>query len=186
MSTTTTVLDAPKSNSTISLNVSDSNVVEPYKYEHLLPYFSQDKYPPLTPFKHEDPGLRALQHENPRSFLDRATSLVDLTPNLGTEVTGVNLATLDSDAKDQLALAVGRLMYLAVLICCRWLNEAFWYSKTSRNLSTKAPIFILLLDVISVGKSASVSLELSSSRSLHIHPTSGHPKGYPEIHLVYK
>lgn len=80
---------------------------EPYKYEHLLPVFPKDEhYPPLEPFGHVDPGRRALQHENPRSFLERATSVDDLTPKLGTSVRGVNLATLTNDERDQLALEV--------------------------------------------------------------------------------
>lgn len=28
--------------------------------------------------------------------------------------------------------------------------------------------------------------QLTEHRSLHIHPTSGHPAGFPEIHLVYR
>ena len=80
---------------------------EPYKYQHLAPAFPKDEhYPPLEPFEHVDPGFRALQHQNPRSFLDRATYLDALTPNLGTDIRGVNLATLTSDERDQLALEV--------------------------------------------------------------------------------
>jgi sulfonate dioxygenase len=56
-----------------------------YRYSHLLPHFSRDHYPPLTPFLHSDPGLRALNHANPRAFLQNATSVVELTPRLGTE-----------------------------------------------------------------------------------------------------
>lgn len=80
---------------------------ELYPYAHLLPHFSPEKFPPLTPFKHEDPAFRALQHADPRAFLKNAISVVELTPDLGTEVQGVNLATLDSDGRDQLALEVG-------------------------------------------------------------------------------
>lgn len=79
---------------------------EEYKYAHLMPVFSQDRYPPLTPFEHIDPGHRALSHPNPRAFLDGATNIDELTPHLGTEVTGVNLAELDSTGRDQLALEV--------------------------------------------------------------------------------
>lgn len=79
---------------------------EPYRYAHLLPVFSTETYPPLEPFDHVDPGFRALSHPNPRSFLSRATSVHDLTPNLGTEIRGVNLATLSSDERDQIALEV--------------------------------------------------------------------------------
>ncbi len=83
-----------------------AQATDEYRYSHLLPVFSQDRYPPLTPFDHVDPGARALNHQNPRSFLDSASSVVELTPSLGTEVHGVNLRTLDSDARDQLALEV--------------------------------------------------------------------------------
>jgi sulfonate dioxygenase len=92
---------------------------ESYQYTHLLPHFSQDHYPSLTPFDHIDPGQRALAHPNPCLFLDNATSIIQLTPNLGTEVQGVNLAVLDSDGRDQLALEVllfSGLVYLTPLL----------------------------------------------------------------------
>lgn len=79
---------------------------EPYRYAHLLPFFSTDKYPPLEPFTHVDPGSRALSHSNPRAFLDKATRVIELTPHLGTDVHGINLAELDSNGRDQLALEV--------------------------------------------------------------------------------
>ena len=90
---------------------------EPYRYAHLLPAFPKDEhYPPLTPFEHVDPAARALNLTNPRAFLDNATSIVELTPNLGTEVQGVNLATLDSDGRDQLALLVCTILILTHLV----------------------------------------------------------------------
>ena len=79
---------------------------ETYKYAHLLPHFSQDKYPPLIPFQHIDPGFRAVKHPDPRAFLKGAASVIELTPNLGTEVRGIRLTDLVSDARDQLALEV--------------------------------------------------------------------------------
>ena len=100
----------PVPSATLKLNAEErqqkASESEEYRYSRLLPVFSQDRYPPLTPFQHTDPGHRALSHPNPRSFLDNATSLVELTPNLGTEVHGINLRNLDSDARDQLALEV--------------------------------------------------------------------------------
>lgn len=79
---------------------------ETYKYAHLLPHFSQDTYPPLIPFEHIDPGSRALKHPDPRAFLKGATSIIELTPNLGTQVRGISLRDLDTDGRDQLALEV--------------------------------------------------------------------------------
>lgn len=97
--------------STISLAAASLSVVpslqeSKYRYAHLLPHFSADRYPPLTPFEHVDPALRAFTHDNPRAFLDNATSVRELTPYLGTEVTGVNLAELGNAGRDQLALEV--------------------------------------------------------------------------------
>jgi len=53
---------------------------------------------------------------------------------------------------------------------------------------------VLLFFVRSIGQGLplyhiacpSVATLTDSSSRLHIHPTSGHPKDYPQIHLVYK
>ncbi|TFY80183.1 hypothetical protein EWM64_g3822 [Hericium alpestre] len=131
---------------------------EPYRYAHLLPYFSPETYPPLTPFEHIDPASRALSHSNPRSFLDNATSVTELTPQLGTEVRGVSLAQLDSDARDQLALEVARRGLMVFRDQEEFLESGpDFYRAWGRHFGR-----------------------------LHIHPTSGHPQGIPELHLVYK
>ncbi|CCM00337.1 uncharacterized protein FIBRA_02367 [Fibroporia radiculosa] len=132
---------------------------DPYRYAHLLPVFPQDEhYPPLTPFDHVDPASRALNHPNPRSFLDNSTSIVQLTPHLGEEVRGVNLATLDSDGRDQLALEVAR--------------RGLMIFRDQQEFIDRGPDFYL-----EWGRHFG---------RLHIHPTSGHPENYPEVHLVYR
>jgi sulfonate dioxygenase len=83
-----------------------------YRYAHLLPTFSSDRYPPLVPYDHVDPGQRALSHPNPNAFLDGATSISEITPRFGTEVIGINLAELDSTGRDQVALEVGISLFL--------------------------------------------------------------------------
>ncbi|KAI0047826.1 TauD-domain-containing protein [Auriscalpium vulgare] len=129
-----------------------------YRYANLLPHFSPATYPPLTPFVHADPGARALAHPDPRSFLANASSVVDLTPNLGTEVRGVSLTELDSDGRDQLALEVARRGLLVF--------------RDQKDFIDRGPEYYLTWG--------------SHFGRLHIHPTSGHPQGYPELHLVYK
>lgn len=79
-----------------------------YKYKHLLPVHIPTSYPPLVPFQHIDPGSRALSHEHPRAFLANATRVTNLTPQIGTEVDGVQLRHLSDEAKDQLALLVAQ------------------------------------------------------------------------------
>ncbi|KAI9068009.1 TauD-domain-containing protein [Trametes sanguinea] len=132
---------------------------EPYKYAHLLPVFPKDEhYPPLTPFEHTDPGLRALSHPNPRAFLDNATSVIDLTPRLGSEIRGVNLAELDNTGRDQLALEVARRGLLVFRDQQDFIDRGIDFYREWGSYFGR----------------------------LHIHPTSGHPEGAPEIHLVYR
>ena len=105
MSSTTTITTTEQPQPSLTLRPK-ADEQEAYKYKHLLPVFVHNTLPPLTPFEHVDPGRRALPHEKPRAFLDAATSIVDLTPHLGTEVRGVDLTKLDSTGRDQLALEV--------------------------------------------------------------------------------
>lgn len=129
-----------------------------YRYTNLLPVFDRSEhYDPLVPFVHVDPGARALNHPNPRSFLDAAT-IVDITPAFGSEIRGVDLISLDSDSRDQLALEVARR---GVLV---FRNQEGWLSAHPDEW-------------LEFGKHFG---------RLHIHPTSGHPAGYPELHLVYR
>jgi len=79
-----------------------------YKYKHLLPIYVPTSLPPLVPFEHIDPGSRALSHKNPRVFLANATRVTNLTPQIGTEVDGVQLSGLSDEAKDQLGLFVAQ------------------------------------------------------------------------------
>ncbi|KAK0506050.1 alpha-ketoglutarate-dependent sulfonate dioxygenase [Armillaria luteobubalina] len=156
--TATTTTETSQSSSLKLHSPNGKESQETYKYARLLPVFVNNQYPPLTPFDHVDPGHRALDHSNPRAFLDNATSIVDLTPHLGTEIRGVNLATLDSDGRDQLALEVAKRGVLVF--------------RDQQDFIDRGPDFYLQF--------------AKHFGRLHIHPCSGHPEGYPELHLVYK
>ncbi|KAF7340038.1 TauD domain-containing protein [Mycena venus] len=131
-----------KTQGTLILNNSAQTTQDEYRYSHLLPHFSRDTYPPLTPFLHSDPR----------------TAVVELTPRLGTEVHGINLAELDSDARDELALEVAR--------------RGLMVFRDQHDFIDRGPDFYKQWG--------------SHFGRLHIHPTSGHPAGYPELHLVYR
>jgi len=129
-----------------------------YKYAHLLPYFSTDKYPPLEPFEHVDPGHRALSHPDPRSFLKNATRVTEIQPYFGSDIAGVQLIDLDSDGRDQLALYVAQRGLVVFRNQQDFIDRDVDYHRAWG----------------------------SHFGRLHIHPTSGHPTGAPELHLVYR
>lgn len=81
----------------------------------------------------------------------------DLTPKFGSEVKGVQLSSLDDKGKDELALYVAQRGVVA------------FRDQDFADLDIK--------DAVEYGKHFG---------RLHIHPTTGAPKGYPEIHLVHR
>lgn len=81
----------------------------------------------------------------------------DLTPTIGTEVTGVQLSKLTNAGKDQLARFVAERKVVA------FRDQDF----------ADLPISEALEYARYFGR-------------LHIHPTSGAPEGHPEVHLVHR
>ncbi|GAA5986154.1 hypothetical protein JCM11641_004729 [Rhodosporidiobolus odoratus] len=131
---------------------------EVYPYSHFLPTFdAQLKLQPLEPFTHIDPGLKALQGSQPRSFLEEA-EVDDCTPRFGSEVSGVQLSQLDARGRQQLALYVAQRGVVA------FRDQDFLDKDPEWMLGDWATFF---------GRP-------------HIHPCSGAPEGYPEFHLVYR
>lgn len=127
-------------------------------YPDFLPTWNPlEKYPPLEPFKHEDPGLRA----NPKlpNLLPKGGSQVvkRITPKLGTEITGIQLSQLDSHGKDELALLVAQ----------------------------RGVVVFREQDFADYGPQFAVDYGRHFGR-LHIHPTSGAPRNHPELHICYR
>ncbi|KAJ6581044.1 hypothetical protein B0H19DRAFT_1369481 [Mycena capillaripes] len=135
----------------------EDNTDEPYRYAHLLATFSKVKYPALQPFEHIDAGSRALKHPDPRSFLANSNA-IEMTPEFGLDVRGCNPAELTHDQKDQLALEVARRGVVVFRDQQDFIGRgAGFYTEWGRHFGP-----------------------------LHVHPTSGHPDGHHEAHLVYK
>ncbi|KAL1606530.1 hypothetical protein SLS60_003935 [Paraconiothyrium brasiliense] len=92
-----------------------------------------------------------------KDLLVDGSKLQHLTPTTGSEVTGVQLSKLSNAGKDQLALLVAQRKVVAF---------------RDQDLAD-LPIQEALDFGAYFGRH-------------HIHPTSGAPEGYPEIHLVYR
>lgn len=130
-----------------------------YKYSRFLPAFDHSLHlPPLEPFEHADPGHAALSDPKPRSFLEGAVE-DEMTPDFGSEVTGVQLRDLDERGRQQLALFVAQRGVVAF--------------RDQRSFIDADPEWQLNDWGRGWGR-------------LHIHPTSGQPAEYPELHLVYR
>ncbi|KAM0746017.1 alpha-ketoglutarate-dependent sulfonate dioxygenase [Meredithblackwellia eburnea MCA 4105] len=132
---------------------------ENYKYKRFLPTYSEDygQLPAVEPFEHVDPGHKALKHTDPRSFL-QGGEIDDLTPDFGSEVSNVQLSKLTPEERDQLALYVAQRGVVA------FRDQDFIDADPTYQLDTFGRHF---------GR-------------LHVHPTTGQPAEFPELHLVYR
>ncbi|SJM88866.1 probable Alpha-ketoglutarate-dependent sulfonate dioxygenase [Zygosaccharomyces bailii] len=119
----------------------------------------QEKYPPLSFHKYNDPALRAdvnLSNLFPKKAGQR-TLIKKITPKLGSEVRGVQLSQLSHEAKDELALFVAQRGVVVF---------------RDQDFGNRGPEF-----AVEYGKHFG---------KLHIHQTSGHPEGIPELHITYR
>ncbi|KAJ9609864.1 hypothetical protein H2200_006193 [Cladophialophora chaetospira] len=92
-----------------------------------------------------------------KNLLKEGSKLEDITASIGAEVTGVQLSQLDNKGKDELALLVAQ----------------------------KKVVAFRDQDLASLPIEQALEFGRYFGR-LHIHPTSGAPEGYPEVHLVHR
>ncbi|RWA05412.1 hypothetical protein EKO27_g9693 [Xylaria grammica] len=129
---------------------------EAAKYPHYLPTWDRSL---------KYPPLEPFEHyehgkDADPSFpelLPEGTKVTDLTPTIGTEVRGVQLSSLSDAGKDQLARFVAERKVVA------------FRDQDFKDLS--------IADALKFG---------GYFGRHHIHPTSGAPEGYPEVHLVHR
>lgn len=125
------------------------------------------KYPnylPVWDFEKKYPALESFEHyEHGKDADDSFPNLLknaqvaDLTANIGAEVHGVQLSSLTDAGKDELALFVAQKKVVA------------FRDQDFADLSIQ--------DALNIG---------GYFGRHHIHPTSGAPEGYPEVHLVHR
>ena len=83
------------------------------QYPHYLPTWDRtQKYPPLEPFEHVEHGKDA-DTSYPNLLPQGVVSVNDLTPTIGTEVTGIQLSKLSAAGKDELARFVAERKVVA-------------------------------------------------------------------------
>ncbi|KAK0666494.1 hypothetical protein QBC41DRAFT_150179 [Cercophora samala] len=126
------------------------------KYPHYLPTWNPND---------KYPPLQPFEHyehgkDADPSFpnlLPEGTAVTHFTPTIGTEVKGIQLSTLSNAGKDELARFVAERKVVA------------FRDQDFRDLSIEQ------------------ALEFGGYFGRHhIHPTSGAPEGFPEIHLVHR
>lgn len=151
---------------------------EAYPYRHFLPFFDKElRLPPLTPFKHFDPGHDALKHEDPQSFLANA-DVDELTPDFGSEVSGIQLHELDTVGRQQLALYVAQrgVVVSPRLVCRTSSPRVLIVPRNSQAFRDQ--------DFADQDQTWMIQDWCRFFGRPHIHPCSGAPKGHPEFHLV--
>ncbi|KAK0383867.1 hypothetical protein NLU13_7959 [Sarocladium strictum] len=126
------------------------------RYPHYLPTWNPEQ---------KYPPLELFEHVEHGKDADLSfpnllpveSQVTDLTPTIGSEVRGVQLSSLNQAGKDELARFVAQRKVVA------------FRGQDFADLPIK--------DALEFG---------SYFGRHHIHPTSGSPEGYPEIHLVHR
>lgn len=139
----------------------EGNITVPH--EHVI----KSKYPDYLPswnLNEKYPPLEFSEHydkgkqanKNLPNLLSESVIAKPITPKLGTEIKGIQLSSLSESGKDELALLVAQR---GVVIF------------RDQDFFDQGPSF--------------VTDYVKYFGPLHIHPTSGAPKGHPELHVVY-
>jgi len=125
-------------------------------YPSYFPNFDvNEKFPPLGLFNHVDPGTRA-DPKKPH-LLNPNVTTHNISPYLGTEISGVQISELTKEGLDELALFAAERKVLIF-----------------RDQDFK-----------DIGPDRQIELAKHFG-PLHVHPTSGNLKGYPQFHVVYR
>ncbi|KAJ7029885.1 hypothetical protein C8F04DRAFT_1006424 [Mycena alexandri] len=149
-------LEAPSSIDVITNLKQEVKEQKGLSYPFYYPHFDlNEKFPPIEPFEFTDPGSRA-DPAKPH-LLTANTTTHDISPYLGTEITGVQISQLTSEGLDELALYAAERKVL------------IFRDQDFKDLSPERQIEIA-----------------AYFGPIQKHPTSGNAKGFPEFHVVYR
>ena len=98
------VLINPKGLTEIPSKTQHNYTNNDYKYKDFLPYVTLTSEPALTPYEHINVTTRADPEK--KAFFAAIPNRKDMTPNIGTEVRGIQLSQLTDKQKDEIALYV--------------------------------------------------------------------------------
>ncbi|KAJ3819788.1 hypothetical protein F5880DRAFT_1509886 [Lentinula raphanica] len=125
-------------------------------YPFYFPYYDiNEKFPPTLLFEHSDPGARA-DPAKPH-LLTANTTAREISPYIGTEITGIQISQLSKEGLDELALFAAERKVL------------LFRDQDFKDIGPERQIEIA-----------------RHFGPIQRHPTSGNVKGYPEFHVVYR
>lgn len=129
----------------------------PARYPNYLPVWDNEKGTKYPPLEPFEHTEHGKDADPTFPNLLKDAQVADLTANIGAEVHGVQLSKLTDAGKDELALFVAQKKVVA------------FRDQDFADLHIK--------DALNIG---------GYFGRHHIHPTSGAPEGYPEVHLVHR
>ncbi|KAF3921220.1 hypothetical protein ABW21_db0204546 [Orbilia brochopaga] len=155
--------------------IQKKDTAPPPKYPNYLPTWDPNvKYPPLTPFEHYD---HAKDADPAFPNLLNGAKVTDLTSNIGAEVEGIQLSKLTNAGKDELALFVAQKKVVGKPIQTNSDNINPSLTGSSSAFRNQDFADLPIQQALDYG---------GYFGRHHIHPTSGGPKNYPEVHLVHR
>ena len=126
-----------------------------YKYKDFSPHVTLTSEPALTPYEHIDVATRADPEK--KAFFAAILNRKDMTPNIGTEVRGIQLSQLTEKQKDEMALYVAE----------------------------RGIVVFRDQDLVDQGIESIKEFGTYFGR-LHTHQWGPHPKGHPDLDISFR
>ncbi|KAF6042227.1 Taurine catabolism dioxygenase TauD, TfdA family protein [Candida parapsilosis] len=140
-----------------SFTVSEENKKQALYPEYLPTWNPNQKFPPYKFQEYHDKGLQGDKNYKNLFSQDKDYQVKRMTPKLGSVVEGIQLSQLDDAAKNDLA----------------------------RLISDRGVVVFKKQDFNSLGPEFAINF-MKYFGTLHIHPTSGAPENFPQMHITFR